>query len=321
MGGVEALTKLVAQFPEDLPAAIFIVIHVSPHSKGIFAQILDRSGPLMAKTAEDREAIHHGHIYVAPPDYHLLVKQGFIRVIRGPRENRARPAIDPLFRSSAASYSSRVVGVILTGYQDDGTSGLLTVKRCGGIAVIQDPNDAIVPDMPANALENVEVDYCLPISEMGAVLDRLAREPAKEPPPVSEDIIEEMKITENTIGDTSNRSNLGNLVPYSCPECGGSLREMEGDKILRYRCHTGHAYTARALISDKSDTIENALWHALSILGERTNMLSNMARHERVRSRNKSAAIYENRAEESRAHTQSIRNLIMALSKSEANSE
>jgi Chemotaxis response regulator containing a CheY-like receiver domain and a methylesterase domain len=183
MGGIETLSNLVAQFPEDLPAAIFIVVHIAPNGPGVLAQILDRTGPLTAKLAENGESIRHGRIYVAPPDHHLLVKQGFIRVTRGPRENRSRPAIDPLFRSAAVAYGSRVIGVILTGFQNDGTAGLITIKRCGGVAVVQEPKDALALDMPQSALDSVEVDHCLAVSGMGAVLDRLAREPVKETPP------------------------------------------------------------------------------------------------------------------------------------------
>src|SRR5207248_3021201 len=146
-GGVEALSNLVAQLPENLPATIFVVQHVMPAGRGRLAQILDRASPLPATTAQDREHFKLGHIYVAPPDHHLLVKQGCLRVTRGLRENRVRPAIDPLFRSAAVAYGARVVGVVLTGLQSDGTSGLLAIKRCGGITMVQDPTDALYPDM------------------------------------------------------------------------------------------------------------------------------------------------------------------------------
>ena len=183
VGGVEALSNLVAQFPEDLPATIFVVQHISPTAPGQLAQILDRAGPLPATMARDCESFELGHIYVAPPDHHLLVKQGCLRVTRGLRENRVRPAIDPLFRSAAVAYGARVVGVVLTGLQNDGTSGLLAIKRCGGIAIVQDPTDALYPDMPLSALEHVTVDYCLPVLKMGAVLYRLSQEPPVATPP------------------------------------------------------------------------------------------------------------------------------------------
>jgi two-component system, chemotaxis family, protein-glutamate methylesterase/glutaminase len=175
VGGVEALANLVAQFPEDLPATIFVVQHISPTAPGRLAQVLDRAGPLPATMAQDCESFELGHIYVAPPDHHLLVKQGCLRVTRGLRENRVRPAIDPLFRSAAVAYGARVVGVVLTGLQNDGTSGLLAIKSCGGIAIVQDPTDALYPDMPLSALEHAKVDYCMPVLKMGALLYRLSQ--------------------------------------------------------------------------------------------------------------------------------------------------
>jgi two-component system, chemotaxis family, protein-glutamate methylesterase/glutaminase len=155
VGGVETLSNLVAQFPEDLPATIFVVQHIIPTARGNLAQVLDRAGPLPATMAQDCESFELGHIYVAPPDHHLLVKQGCLRVTRSLRENRVRPAIDPLFRSAAVAYGGRVVGVVLSGLQNDGTSGLLAIKRCGSIAMVQDPTDALYPDMPLSALEPV----------------------------------------------------------------------------------------------------------------------------------------------------------------------
>src|SRR5262249_50026069 len=152
------------------------------------AQILDRASPLPTTTAQDRERFKLGHVYVAPPDHHLLVKRGYLRVTRGLRENRVRPAIDPLFRSAAVAYGARVVGVVLTGLQTDGTAGLLTIKRCGGIAMVQDPTDARFPDMPLSALEHVEVDYCVPVLKMGALLYRLSQEPGTATPPIPDEL-------------------------------------------------------------------------------------------------------------------------------------
>jgi two-component system chemotaxis response regulator CheB len=182
VGGVEALSNLVAQFPEDLPATIFVVQHILATAKSRMAQILDRAGPLAATLAQDGECLEPAHIYVAPPDHHLLVKQGCLRVTRSLRENRVRPAIDPLFRSAAVAYGARVVGVVLTGMQNDGTAGLLAIKRCGGITMVQDPTEALYPDMPLSALAYVEVDYCLPVPKMGATLYRLVHESPLAPP-------------------------------------------------------------------------------------------------------------------------------------------
>src|SRR5262245_2730606 len=178
-GGIEALMNLVPQLPADLPAAIFVVVHYPPHSPSILPRLLTQAGPLRATHAQDGEAIQSGHIYVAPPDFHLLLTAGAVSVVRGPQENLCRPAIDPLFRSAAAAYGSRVIGVILTGSLTDGTAGFLTIKQCGGVAIVQDPADALFPNMPRSVLEYVDVDYCLPLSELPAVLARVAAQPAR----------------------------------------------------------------------------------------------------------------------------------------------
>jgi len=175
-GGVEALMQLVREFPADLPASVFIVLHIPAQSPSLLAGILSRAGLMKAVHPVDYQKIEHGCIYVAPPDHHLLIENGFMRVVRGPQEKRHRPAIDPLFRSAAVAYGSQVVGVVLTGALDDGTAGLLAVKQRGGVAIVQDPREARYPDMPKSALAHVNVDYCLPIAQIGQVLVQLAHE-------------------------------------------------------------------------------------------------------------------------------------------------
>lgn len=172
-GGVEALKHLVAALPADLPAAVFIVVHFPPDSISMLPSILNWYGPLPATTAQNNEPIQTGHIYVAPPDYHLLVRDGTMQVYRGPRENHTRPAIDPLFRSAAQMYAGRVIGVLLSGMLNDGTAGLIEIKRQEGLAIVQDPEEALFPDMPRSAIKNVAVDYVLPLAHIAPVLTRL----------------------------------------------------------------------------------------------------------------------------------------------------
>src|SRR5262245_30360791 len=231
VGGVEALSSLAAQLPEDLPAAIFVVQHMIPTATGHLAQILNRAGPLPATTAQDCESFEVGHIYVAPPDHHLLVKQGHLRVTRGLRENRVRPAIDPLFRSAAVAYGARVVGVVLTGMQNDGTSGLLAIKRCGGIAIVQDPTDAPYADMPLNALEHVAVDYCVPTAKMGAVLYQLTQDSHAHTPLIASDLLIEVKIADNPADNRNCAEKLGEAASVTCPDCGGPLWETRDEKL------------------------------------------------------------------------------------------
>lgn len=180
-GGVEVLTSLVRGLPEQLPAAIFVVLHVRPDAPSLLPAILNRVGVLPAAHAVDGEPIRTGRIYVAPPGMQMCLLRHRVSVERGPRENMHRPAIDPLFRTAAQHHGSRVIGVIASGALDDGTAGLQAVKDAGGIAVVQDPADAACASMPAHAMERVVVDHCVKASELSALLGRLACEPAPEP--------------------------------------------------------------------------------------------------------------------------------------------
>ncbi|MHB8597769.1 MAG: chemotaxis protein CheB [Ktedonobacteraceae bacterium] len=195
-GGVEALITLTATLPPNLQAAVFIVLHIPAQSPSMLPDILNRAGSLKVVSATDNAKIEYGHIYVAPPDFHLLVESEHIRVVSGPRENRHRPAIDPLFRSAASAYGSRVMGVILTGSLDDGTAGLQAIKRCGGLAIVQDPQDALFPSMPLSALANVQVDYTLPLAQIGPLLGNLSHEStsAEGAIAVDEDMKKELRL-------------------------------------------------------------------------------------------------------------------------------
>jgi two-component system chemotaxis response regulator CheB len=181
-GGVGALVKLAKSLPADLPTAVFVVLHIPAQTPSLLPDILNRAGPLHALHPPDNTEIKHGHIYIAPPDHHLLIAQGHVHIARGPRESRHRPAVDPLFRSAAIAYGPRVIGVVLTGALDDGTAGLLAIKQRGGIAVVQDPQDALYPGMPQSAVDHVQVDYCVPLADMGALLAGLVSEPIATAP-------------------------------------------------------------------------------------------------------------------------------------------
>ena len=221
-GGVEAITTLLRQLPADLPASVFVVCHMLPNATAHLVDAFNAAGPLVAKTAEDGEEITPGMIYVAPPDRHLLVKRAHLRITRGPRENRW-PAIDPLFRSAAVAYGARVIGIVLTGLLDDGTAGLQAVKRCGGVAIVQDPEEAPFPDMPKNALANVDIDHCLAIGEMPGLLQRLVREPVAAGAAVPSDLEKEARIAEMGFSNAKITDELGTLATHVCPECSGPL--------------------------------------------------------------------------------------------------
>jgi two-component system, chemotaxis family, protein-glutamate methylesterase/glutaminase len=274
-GGLEALDALIGQLPTDLPASIFIVQHMAPENNGgALLHRLSRHRAFGCRLAKDGESFKPGRIYIAPPDNHLLVKKDKVLVTKGARENRSRPGIDPLFRSAAVTHTSRVIGVLLTGMLDDGTAGLIAIKKCGGITVVQDPKDAAYPGMPQSALNNLKVDYCVPISEMGHLLETLTQERPGKGKPIPKDVRSEAEIAERVLSDVAEVNTLGKQVPYNCPNCGGVLWEMDSPDVSRYRCHTGHSFTIPALLESQSEKIEETLWISLRMFEERKNLLN-----------------------------------------------
>jgi two-component system, chemotaxis family, protein-glutamate methylesterase/glutaminase len=292
-GGMEALQKLVSRLPGDFPGSVFVVWHLAPGAKSMLPQVLSRAGPLPALNPEDGDRIEPGCIYVAPNDHHMLLEKGTIRVARGPKENRFRPAVDPLFRSAAYIYGPRVIGVVLTGALDDGTAGLWTIKLRGGTAIVQEPSDAQVRSMPLNALDNVEVDHKLPALEIGALLGRLAREQAGPAPrvPAGEDekTAREIHIARERDALEEGALRLGELSPFTCPECHGVLAMLREGKIVRFRCHTGHAFSADALLSANGEGLEARLWDAVRASDEAVILLNRLG-EEFAKSGNTAAA-------------------------------
>jgi two-component system chemotaxis response regulator CheB len=280
-GGLSAFNRIIKQLPERLNAAVFIVWHVSPYSTSLLPEILNRAGKLKAKHPDDGEPIEMRKIYIAPPDYHLLVESDRIRLTKGPKENRFRPAIDPLFRSAAYAYGSRVVGVVLTGALDDGTAGLWAIKDRGGIAVVQDPAEAEQSSMPASALANVPVDHCVPVSEIPPLLVTLTQQEAGEESraPVSKDLEIETKIALEGDAADLDVKQLGELSEFTCPDCHGTLVKLTNDKLLRFRCHTGHSFGSASLLAELSDSVEQSLWTAIRAVEERIRLLKHLAQH------------------------------------------
>jgi two-component system, chemotaxis family, protein-glutamate methylesterase/glutaminase len=278
-GGLEALDQVVGQLPTDLPASLFIVQHMALENSGEpLLRRLSRHKAFQTKLAENGERFKPGRIYIAPPDNHLLLKKDRVLVTKGARENHQRPGIDPLFRSAAVAHRSRVIGVVLTGMLDDGTAGLMAIKRCGGVTVVQDPRDAAYSGMPVSALDNVDVNFCVPIAEMGPLLTTLVAQPHGKSKAVPSDVRTEAVIAERVLSDISQVNGLGDQVPYNCPGCGGVLWEMDTPGEKRYRCHTGHSYTERALLTSQSEKIEEMLWISLRMFEERKNLLMSMAK-------------------------------------------
>lgn len=310
-GGVEAVSKLVADLPSDLPAAIFVVIHVSPHSKSLLPAILSRRGRLKANHPTDGEAIVHGHIYIAPPDNHLLVKRGYIRLVQGPKENHCRPAVDPLFRTAAKAYGHRVVGVILSGTLDDGTAGLIDVKRSGGVTIVQNPDEALHSGMPSSAIEHAEVDRILPLSSIASVLADLAREPAIEEEgktmPDESEMEMEPDVVELDGVALRERGHPGSPSGLICPDCGGSLYQLNERKLLRFRCRVGHAFSGNSLLAHQYEAQEEALWAAIRSLEERGELMQQMAANAREHNRRISAERFAVQAQDARQRADFIR--------------
>jgi two-component system, chemotaxis family, protein-glutamate methylesterase/glutaminase len=310
-GGVEAISTLLRQLPPGIPAAVFVVCHQMPDSKGYLADMLNTGGPLLAKCAEDGEEIHHGVVYVAPPDRHLIVKKEALRVVRGPRENRWRPAIDPLFRSAAVAYGPRVIGVLLSGMLDDGTAGLMAIKRCGGVAVVQDPEDAPYPDMPRNALANVEVDHRLAVPEMGPVIEKLIAETVLTKGPAPRDLEIETAISESGFSDENLTQQLGELSSVSCPECGGPLWRQDAANTSRYRCRVGHSYGAESMLSAEGEALEASLWAAVRLFDQRANLLTTMSGKDREGQHTRMEEHHRTLANQAREHAKLLRRLII----------
>lgn len=279
-GGLNALKKLIIQLPKDFPLPVLIVRHISPDATGnVVLDELNKFNTINCQHAKSGNSLKPGNLYLAPSDHHLMIDEDLkMLVTKGAQENRSRPAIDPLFRSAAVTFGTGVIGILLTGYLDDGTSGMKAIKRCGGTCIVQDPDDAEYPDMPRNALNNVKVDYCLPISEMGGLLYQLIPQKLVKRIPVPEDVLIEAKIAERTLSDLPSVNKLGNQVPFNCPGCGGVLWQVGKDSNLRFRCHTGHAYTAAYLLAEQTNKIEETMWTALRMFEERKNLLTEIAR-------------------------------------------
>jgi two-component system, chemotaxis family, protein-glutamate methylesterase/glutaminase len=314
-GGFDAISQLVATLPPDLDAAVFIVWHMAPEVKGILPRVLNSHKTLWAAHALDYEPIVCNRIYVAPPDRHLIVERGFVRVSRGPKENRFRPAVDPLFRSAAYSYGEQVIGVVLSGALDDGTAGLWAIKNRGGIAIVQDPCDAQVPSMPEHALQAVEIDYQVSVDQMGSLLTHLAAEEItnEKEPDMDENkkISAEIRYALQEGSPVKSMLQIGELTPFACPECHGVLSAIKDGDIIRYRCHTGHAYSADSLLASITENIENTLWDTIRGIEESIFLLNNLGDHYAEKNYPRLAAQYFKKAHEAEERIKLIRRVVM----------
>ncbi len=301
-GSVEPLITLIGCLPEDLPAAVLVVVHTSPEARSHLPEILSRAGRLEARHGVDGEAIEAGRIYVAPPDHHLLVGRGHIHLSRGPREDGHRPAVDPLFRSAAQAFGPRVTGVVLSGAADDGAAGLVMIKRRGGVAVVQEPQTALHPGMPESAISAGLVDTIRNPSDIGAFLvDGAGRQidEAADIDPVYEDA------SDLPLDDPR-------LTPadLACPECSGTLFEVTKDEPGRYRCRIGHAYSPKSLEAEQGESVETALWIAVRALEERAAFLRDLGERLRRRGGDRSAERMAGQSAEAQGEADQIRQFL-----------
>ncbi len=323
-GAISSLMRIVGGLPSTLPASVFVVIHLSPNSPGMLASVLSDSGPLRASTPVDREPIRHGRIYVAVPDHHLLIEDGSVRVVRGPRENRHRPAIDPLFRTAARTYGSRVLGVILSGLQDDGAAGLYAVQQRGGVTIAQAPEDAEWRDMPSHAIEYGHPHYILPAADIARVLVRCAQGYEAEVGMRRKTTTAKKskgKLSGRTIASVPALSkpetnehvaycDEGEGIPsvFACPECHGILWELKDEKMVRFRCRIGHSYGTESLNEELSAASETALWAAVRALEEKAALSRRVAEGMKKELRSSSRLLEQASADAANAHL--IRDMI-----------
>jgi two-component system chemotaxis response regulator CheB len=312
-GGVYALKELITALPADLPASIFVVLHVSANEPSYLPEILSHGGQLPALHPVDGEAIQPGHVYIAPPDHHLLVEHDRILVSKGPKENRFRPSIDALFRSAAYSYGPRVIGVVLTGMLDDGTSGMWSIKRLGGVSVIQDPLEAPYPSMPQSVAQHVAVDYNVSIAQLADLLGELVQQEVGNKPSLSNQeenrMEKEVQVTKEDQALERDVFSLGEVSTLTCPECHGVLVSIQEGTLTRYRCHTGHGFTAKSLLSGVTQTVEDSMWNAIRALEEIVMLLQQASKG--LESASPSGETYQSQIKQAQDQLALLRSMVM----------
>ena len=313
-GGVEALGQLVAALPPDFSLPIFVVLHVPP-TTSFLPEILGRAGKLPAAHARDGEPIAGGRIYIAPPDCHLILGRDTIHLNRGPRENGHRPAVDPLFRSAVSKHGRAVVGIVLSGSQDDGAIGLNGVKHAGGVTIVQDPEEAIYPAMPRSAIDATDPDHVLPLVEIARLLGSLDGEPTPDPAQFTREEIAMNADPTQLRPEAVTQANRarGEVTPYTCPECGGTLWQIQESGVVKLRCRVGHSYTEDSYSHEKHVALEAALWTACTALVEKADFSQRLAERLRTQGHELSAERYEREAANAKQQSERVREAVLGL--------
>jgi two-component system chemotaxis response regulator CheB len=303
-GGIAALLRLFGGMPSDWPTAIAAVLHLPARSRSNLPSIIARKTKLPASFASDGDRVRPAHIVVAPPDRHLLVKDGTFRLSSGPKQSYHRPSIDALFRTAARSYGERVIGIVLSGHLDDGTEGLAEIRRAGGVAIVQEPSDAEFASMPTSALEVAGADHTVPVAEMGALLEKIVRGELREGGGRS---------GMATRAHRQSPPETSAAVPsaFGCPDCGGVLWEVKGADLSGYECRVGHAFAPGELLDRHDETFEDALWAAVRALEEQSDLATRLATRARAAGHDLSAERYDQRASEARDRATLVRSTLV----------
>ncbi|MCF0064427.1 chemotaxis protein CheB [Dyadobacter chenwenxiniae] len=328
-GGVTALQQLVADLPSDFKVPIFIVQHVAADVKSYLPEILTQKGPLPACHPKDGQLILPGNIYLAPPDHHILIEGGHILVKQGPKENRFRPSIDALFRSAAYSYGPNVIGVILTGMLDDGSSGMWSVQRMGGTTIVQDPIEAMYPSMPSSVLQYVDVDYLLPLDQISALLIELTNKAMRAEQAGLEDEKQRLKLETSIAAQGNGFENgvlqIGEPSHFSCPDCGGAMVQIKEGSLLRFRCHTGHGFSSGSLLHEVKETTEKKLWQSVRSMEESIMLLNIIANNLAEKGNEEATADFTSKAQTATNSVNALRAYLyehlMTQTSTEINSE
>lgn len=311
-GGVEAITKLLAPLPPDLPACILVVLHTPATAVNALATILSRTTDLKVVPANGDVTLTPGTVIVARPDHHLLVVDGHAILTRGPRENGHRPAVDVLFRSAARVLGPRVIGVVLSGALDDGSAGLVSVKSRGGTAIVQDPEDALHAGMPTNAIAASNPDLVLPVSAIPAALVDLVGAEVPDPPVMDADPLgEEIAMARMDATAMAASDRPGHPAGLSCPDCHGPLYTIDEHGYVRYRCRVGHAWSAQSLLAKNDSALESALWMGLRSLEEKAALAGDMGKRAAQRGQPLAAGRFSQLADEAHDAAELIRRMLV----------
>lgn len=313
-GGIPAVNTAISELRSDMDLAVIVVIHVSRKSNSQnIAKTFQRNSGLAARVAENGMMIQKGNLYVAPPEHQLMVKDDRLILTAGPHENKYRPSIDVLFRSAAVYYRNRTIGIILTGLFEDGTSGMYAIKNCGGICIVQNPEEAEYSDMPRSVINRINVDYTLRLQQIPSRIETIINHPLPPEISIPREIGIEAELTEKMMTDINEIKKIADPSDFTCPDCGGGLWAIKNDPVRRYRCHTGHVFTENKLYDLQDGNIEESLWVAIRMLEEKENLLLLMARRDHDDGKTERSSFHEERIAGIRKHIDRLRSFLSLL--------